>query len=105
MARHSTTHNVRSYFPNQGSNLRPLYWKYEVLTTGPPGNSLFNFKNKTDEIVPSGLYPQFPPVICLLPFAAKFLQRGLHSSNSTYSQLSLNSCYLAAAPLTCRSLL
>lgn len=101
MARHGMAH-VRSYFRNQGSNLRPLYWKHEVLIPEPLGNSLFNFKNKADEIV---LYPQFPPVICLLPFAAKFLQRSLHSSNSTYSQLSLNSCYLAAAPLTCRSLL
>ena len=32
-----TSHTVRhkgSYFPNQGSNLCPLYWKHRVLTTG-----------------------------------------------------------------------
>ena len=27
-------------FPNQGSNLCPLQWKWRVLTTGPPGKSL-----------------------------------------------------------------
>ena len=27
-------------FPDQGSNPRPLRWKCEVLTTGPPGKSL-----------------------------------------------------------------
>ena len=25
---------VGPYFPDQGSNLHPLQWKYEVLTTG-----------------------------------------------------------------------
>ena len=28
-------------FPDQGSNLSPLCWKLEVLTTGPPGKSPF----------------------------------------------------------------
>ena len=32
---------VGPYFPNQGSNLGPCQWKHRVLTTGPPGNSLF----------------------------------------------------------------
>ena len=30
-----------SQFPVQGSNPRPLQWKHRVLTTGPPGKSLF----------------------------------------------------------------
>ena len=34
---------VRSYFSNQGSNPCPLHWKHRVLTTGPPGKSLFPF--------------------------------------------------------------
>ena len=37
-----------SLFPEQGSNSIPLPWKHEVLTTGPPGNSLecvFKFPN------------------------------------------------------------
>ena len=29
------------YFPDQGSNLGPLHWEPVVLTTGPPGKSLF----------------------------------------------------------------
>ena len=29
------------YFPDQGSNLGPLHWEPAVLTTGPPGKSLF----------------------------------------------------------------
>ena len=32
---------VESYFPNQGWNPRPLQWKHEALTTGPPEKSLF----------------------------------------------------------------
>ena len=28
------------YFPDQGSHLCPLQWKLQVLTPGPPGNSL-----------------------------------------------------------------
>ena len=28
-------------FPDQGSNLCPLHWKCGILTTGPPGNSLY----------------------------------------------------------------
>ena len=31
---------ARSYFPNQGSNLCPLFWELGVLTTGLPGKSL-----------------------------------------------------------------
>ena len=30
-------------FPNQESNSGPQQWKHGVLTTGPPGNSLFLF--------------------------------------------------------------
>ena len=30
------------YFPDQGSNLRPLQWKRRVLTIGLPGKSHFN---------------------------------------------------------------
>ena len=26
--------------PDQGANLRPLYWQHKVLTTGPLGKSL-----------------------------------------------------------------
>ena len=33
------TRYAGSYFPDQGSNLCPLQWKYGVLTTGPPGKS------------------------------------------------------------------
>ena len=36
---HAARH-VRSQLPDQGSNPRPLHWKCEVLTTGPPGKSL-----------------------------------------------------------------
>ena len=36
----------RSLFPNQGSNLWPLQWELRLLTTGPPGKSLFTFKMK-----------------------------------------------------------
>ena len=28
-------------FPDEGLNLRPLHWKHKVLTTEPPGKSLF----------------------------------------------------------------
>ena len=35
-----TSWHVGSWFPNWGSNLRPLQWKHGVLTTGPPGKSL-----------------------------------------------------------------
>ena len=34
-----TTGHVRSYFPDQGSNLHPLHWKCGILTTAPPGKS------------------------------------------------------------------
>ena len=37
------TQLVRSWFPNQGSNLGPQQWKCKVLTTGLPGNSLKSF--------------------------------------------------------------
>ena len=32
-----------SWFPDQGSNPRPLQWKRRGLTAGPPGNSLLLF--------------------------------------------------------------
>ena len=33
-----TTHcHAGSYFPDQGSDLKPLHWKCRVLSTGPPG--------------------------------------------------------------------
>ena len=36
---------MRSWFPDQGSNPHPLHWKHGVLTTGPPGKSpIFHFK-------------------------------------------------------------
>ena len=31
--------HVEFWFPNQGSNLSPLYWECGVLATGPPGKS------------------------------------------------------------------
>ena len=31
---------MEAEFPNQGSNLNPLHWKYRVSTTGLPGKSL-----------------------------------------------------------------
>ena len=31
--------HMGSWFPDQGSNLCPPYWKHGVLTTGPPGKS------------------------------------------------------------------
>ena len=31
--------SCRSWFPNQGLNPYPLYWKLRVLNTGPPGKS------------------------------------------------------------------
>ena len=34
-----TTWHVGSPFPHEGSNLCPLEWKQEVLTTGSPGKS------------------------------------------------------------------
>ena len=37
---HAAQH-LGSQFPNQGSNPCLLQWKREVLTTGPPGKSLF----------------------------------------------------------------
>ena len=36
---HAIHHNT-SYFPDQGSNLCPLYWERGVLTTGLPWKSL-----------------------------------------------------------------
>lgn len=30
-----------SWFTDQGCNPGPWQWKHEILTTGPPGNSLF----------------------------------------------------------------
>ena len=33
------------WFPNQGSNLHPLHWKHEVLTTGPLRKSTSLFPN------------------------------------------------------------
>ena len=30
--------HVQSYFPDQGLNLCPLYWRHRVLTTGPLGS-------------------------------------------------------------------
>ena len=33
--------HVGLQFPDQGSNPFPLHWKLRVLTTGPPGKSLF----------------------------------------------------------------
>ena len=35
---HAAQH-VRSYFPNQGLKLCPLYWEHRVLTTGLPEKS------------------------------------------------------------------
>ena len=35
----NTSKHVGTCFPNQGSNLCRLQWKYGVLTTGPPGKS------------------------------------------------------------------
>ena len=35
-----TTWHVGSWFLDQGSNPRPLYWKLGVLTIGQPGKSL-----------------------------------------------------------------
>ena len=35
--------NAGSQFPDQASNPCPLQWMRGVLTTGPPGNSLFFF--------------------------------------------------------------
>ena len=35
------TWHVGSQFPDQGLNLSPLHWKFRVLTTGPPGKSLW----------------------------------------------------------------
>ena len=35
-------HTCRIKFPNQGSNPGPLHWGGEILSTGPPGNSLSN---------------------------------------------------------------
>ena len=34
---------TKIWFPDQGSNLRPLQWKHEFLTTGLAGKSLNNF--------------------------------------------------------------
>ena len=34
-----TVRHTGSYFPDQGSNLWPLQWKWRVLTTELPGNS------------------------------------------------------------------
>ena len=34
-----TTWHVGSLFPDQESNLCPLHWKHEILTTGLPGKS------------------------------------------------------------------
>ena len=34
-----TTHQVGSYFPDQGSNPHPLQYKHRILTTEPPGKS------------------------------------------------------------------
>ena len=33
--------NAVSQFPDQGSKLRPPQWKHGVVTTGPPGKSLY----------------------------------------------------------------
>lgn len=34
--RGTSPQHVGSQFPHQGSNLSPLYWKLEAVTTGPP---------------------------------------------------------------------
>ena len=36
-----STRFAGSWFKDQGSNPGPWQWKHEILTTGPPGNSLF----------------------------------------------------------------
>ena len=36
-----STQFAGSWFTDQGSNPGPWQWKHEILTTGPPGNSLF----------------------------------------------------------------
>ena len=33
------SHQAAHWFPDQGSNPRPLQWKCRFLTTGPPGKS------------------------------------------------------------------
>ena len=38
-----TTQHVGSQFPNQGLNSLSWQWKHGVLTTGPPGKSLYCF--------------------------------------------------------------
>ena len=34
-----TVQHIESYFPNQGKNLCPLWWKHGILTTESPGKS------------------------------------------------------------------
>ena len=42
MARGIFSCGMRDLFPDQGSNPGPLHWECGVLTTGPPGKSLYS---------------------------------------------------------------
>ena len=53
------------YFPDQGSNLGPLHWEPVVLTTGPPGKSLFEPSWTTGKRYMSLKNPRFKFKPCL----------------------------------------
>ena len=55
----SNIQHAGSWFPNQGLNLHPLHWKYEVLTTGPPEKFLsFSFLSPASTIFLQGGGPK-----------------------------------------------
>ena len=47
-----TKRHVGSWFPDQGSNLHLLHWEHGILTTRPPGKSLYYFKKEKKKRIP-----------------------------------------------------
>ena len=47
------------YFPNHGSNPRPLHWKRRVLTTRPPRSSVYILMNFPSVNTPMSLKPKW----------------------------------------------
>ena len=78
----------RIQFPDQGSNLGPLHWEHSVLTTGPPGKSLFLILKCPQQffpnlrllllgvlffaLIPSSFISQHTYFICALSFIQPF---------------------------------
>ena len=98
---HAMHHNT-SYFPDQGSNLCPLYWEHGVLTTGLPGKSLnvyilFHMKAPVSCKTDIKYICAFLLLICiLLQSSTQKLRRGgikaFSTSSAATATKSLQSC-------------